>query len=130
MRKDENCDATLVFSGSLASKSAGSLSNQDGSNYRIVIDNFFISPALLRLLKEMGLAVTGTFQINHAEKAPPKTVKGIERSERDCPHVVTENDSNITFARWKDNEIVTVVFTLYGGFSNDKDPNVHQGKTW
>lgn len=130
MRKDENCDATLVFSGSLASKSAGSLSNQDGSNYQIVIDNFFISPALLRLLKEMGLAVTGTFQINHAEKAPPKTVKGIERSERDCPHVVTENDSNITFARWKDNEIVTVVFTLYGGFSNDKDPNVHQGKTW
>ena len=115
MRKDENCDATLVFSGSLASKSAGSLSNQDGSNYRIVIDNFFISPALLRLLKEMGLAVT---------------VKGIERSERDCPHVVTENDSNITFVRWKDNEIVTVVFTLYGGFSNDKDPNVHQGKTW
>ena len=130
VRKDKNCDATSVFSGSLASKLAGSLSNQDGSNYRIVICNFFISPPLLRLLKEMGLAVTGSFQINHAEKAPLKTVKGMEKSERVSPHVVTENDSNITFVRWKDNEIVTVVFTFHGGFSNDEDLKVYQRKTW
>ena len=54
----------------------------------------------------------------------------MEKSERVSPHVVTENDSNITFVRWKGNEIVTVVFTFHGGFSNDEDLKVYQRKTW
>ena len=78
----------------------------------------------------MGLAVTGTFHINRVEKAPLKTLKGMEKREKDSSHVVTENNSNITFVRWKNNKIVTAASTLCGGFSNEESSNVYQGKTW
>ena len=78
------------------------------------MDNFFTSPPLLWLLKEMGIAVTGTVHINRIERAPLKSVKEMEKLERGSSDVTSENNCNTTFVKWKDNKTVTVAFTLYG----------------
>ena len=38
----------------------------------------------------------------------------MEKLERGSSDVATEDTSNITFVRWKDNKIVTVASNLYG----------------
>ena len=71
---------------------------------------------LLRLLKELGTASAEAAPVNYVEKAPLKSVKEMGKLERGSPDVVTENNSNITFVRWKDNKVVTVAYALYGPF--------------
>lgn len=53
---------------------------------------------LLRLLKEIRIAVTETVQINYLEKAPLKFVKEMEKLQRDSSHVATESKISKTFA--------------------------------
>ena len=100
--------------GSVVSKLASSFPNQDCLNYHIVMDSFFTSLSLLRLLKEMGTAATeqlGLLEKISVEKAPLKSVKEMEKLERCSSDVLTENNYNIAFVRWKDNKVVTVAFT-------------------
>ena len=40
------------------------------SNYHIVMDNYFTSPAFLRNLSAMGVPATGTVRANQMENAP------------------------------------------------------------
>ena len=40
------------------------------SSYHVVMDNFFTSPSLLRLLKSKGIAATGTVRSNRTENSP------------------------------------------------------------
>ena len=61
--------------------------------------NFFTSPPLLPLLKEMGTTAIETVRINRVEKASPKSVKEMEKLERGSSVVATENNSNLTFVR-------------------------------
>ena len=99
MGKDENYDPTIELGESVVSKLNVSLPNQDVSNHHIVMDNFFTSLPLLRLLKRLQVAATGTARINHDEKALLKWVKVTEKLERGSCDVGTENKSNITFFR-------------------------------
>ena len=77
MEKDENYNPSLGLGGSGVRKLSGSLSNQDGSKHHIVMP-------LLRLLKELGTASTGTVSINCVEKTPLKSVKE-RKSLREIP---------------------------------------------
>ena len=76
--------------------------------------NFFTSPPLLRLPREMGIEPTGIVLINRVEKTPLKSVKETENLERASSDDVNESNYNITFDRWKDNKLVAVASTLYG----------------
>ena len=84
------------------------------SNYHVVMDNFFTSPSLLRLLKGNGMAATGTVRANRTENAPFQAVDDMQKEAGGSSDVVNDNKSNVTLARWKDNKVVAVASTLYG----------------
>ena len=77
------------------------------------MDNFFSSPPLLRLLKELGIAAAGNAVINGDKKAPLKSVREMEKLWRGSSDFANGNNSNITFVRCKNNWLVTVVSTVY-----------------
>ena len=84
------------------------------SNYHVVMDNFFTSPNLLRLLMGNGMAATGTVRANRMENTPLQAVDDMKKKARGSSDVVNFNKSNVTLVRWKDNKVVTVASTLYG----------------
>ena len=84
------------------------------SSYHVVMDNFFTSPSLLRLLKGNGMAATGRVRANRTENAPLQVVDDMKKEARGSSDVVNDYKSNVTLARWKDNKVVTVASTLYG----------------
>ena len=112
--KDENYDSNLGLGGSVVATLAEKLPSQVGSNYHIIMDNFFTSPNLLRILKAKGIAATGTVRINRVENAPLRPIKEMEKLERGASDVVTGRNSNLTLVRWKDNKVVTVASTFVG----------------
>ena len=94
--KDENYDSNLGLGGSVVATLAEKLPSQVGSNYHIIMDNFFTSPNLLRILKTKGIAATGTARINRVENAPLRPIKEMEKLERGASDVVTDKNSNLT----------------------------------
>ena len=94
--KDENYDYNLGLGGSVVATLAEKLPSQVGSNYNIIMDNFFTSPNLLRILKAKGIAATGTVRINRVENAPLRPIKEMEKLERGASDVVTDKNSNLT----------------------------------
>ena len=52
--KDENYDSNLGLGGSVVATLAEKLPSQVGSNYHIIMGNFFSSRNLLRILKAKG----------------------------------------------------------------------------
>ena len=68
------------------------------SNYHVVMDNFFTSPSLLRLLKGNGMAATGTVRANRMENAPLQAVDDMKKEARGCSDVVNDNNSNVTIS--------------------------------
>ena len=44
-----------------------------------ILDNFFTSPTLLRILKESGIAATGTVRANRTEKVPLQAVDDMKK---------------------------------------------------
>ena len=97
--KDENYDSNLGLGGSVVATLAEKLPSQVGSNYHIIMDNFFTSPNLLRILKAKGIAAIGTIRINSVENAPLRRIKEMEKLERGASNVVTDKNSNLTFVR-------------------------------
>ena len=81
------------------------------SHYHAVMDNFFASPSLLRVLKESGIAATGTLQANRTER---QTVDDMKKQARGISDVVNNKKSIVTLVCWKDNKVVTAASTLYG----------------
>ena len=120
--KDEKYDSNLGLGGSVVATLAEKLPSQVGSNYHIIMDNFFTSPNLLRILKAKGIAATGTVRINRVENAPLRPIKEMEKLERGASEDVTNKNSNLTLARCKDNEVVTVASTIVGKMPRRKAP--------
>ena len=56
--KDENYDSNLGLGGSVVATLAEKLPSEFGSNYHIIMDNFFASPNLLRILQTKCIAAT------------------------------------------------------------------------
>ena len=112
--EDENYDSNLGLGGSVVVTLAEKLPSQVVSNYHIIMDNFFTSPNLPRILKAKGIAATGTVRINRVENAPLRPIKEMEKLGRGASDVVADKTSNLTFVRWKDNKVVTVASTFVG----------------
>ena len=64
-----------------------------------MMDNFFTSPNLLRILKAKGIAATGTVKINRVKKAALQPIKEMEKLERRASDVVTDKNSKLTLVR-------------------------------
>ena len=121
--KDENYDSNLGLGGSVVATLAEKLPSQVGSNYHIIMDNFFTSSNLLRILRAKDMncqdchAATGTVRINRVENAPLRPIKEMEKLERGASDVVTDKNSNLTLTRWKDNKVVIVASICVGKMS-------------
>ena len=112
--KDENYEFSLGLSASVAATLAEKLPSQVGSNYHIIMDNFFNSPNLLHILVAKSIAATGTVRIIRIENAPLQPIKEMEKLERDASDVVADKSSNLTLVRWKGNKVETVASTFVG----------------
>ena len=110
--KDKNYNSNLGLGGSVVATLAEKLPSQVGSNYHIIMDNFFTSTNLLRILKAKGITATGAASINRVENAPLRPIKEMEKLERGASDVGTDKNSNLTLVQWKDNKVVTVVSTF------------------
>ena len=60
------------------------------------MDNFFISPNLVCILKTKVIAATGTVRINRVENASLRPIKEMEKLERGASDVVTDKNSDLT----------------------------------
>ena len=111
--KDDNYNKDIGLGGSVVMTLMSKLPTVPNLSYHVVMDNFFTSPSLLRLLKENGMAATGTVRANRTENAPLQAVD-MKKEARRSSDVVNDNKSNVTLVRWKDNKLVAVASTLYG----------------
>ena len=68
--KDANYDKDLGLGGSVVMSLVSKFPSIPTSSYHVVMDNFFTSPSLLRLLKSKGIAATGTVRSNRTENSP------------------------------------------------------------
>ena len=112
--KDDNYNKDIGLCGSVVMSLMPKLPTVPDSHYHAVMDNFFTSPSLLRVLKESGFAATGTVRANRTEKAPLQAVDDMKKQARGISDVVNDKKSNVTLVRWKDNKVVTVASALYG----------------
>ena len=126
--KDDNYNRDIGLGGLVVMTLMSKLPTVPNSNYHVVMDNFFISPSLLRLLKGNGIAVTGTVRANRTENAPSQAVDDMKKEARGSSGVVKYNKSNVTLARWKYNKVVTVASTLYGKEAMKRARHYNKGK--
>lgn len=84
--------------------------------FKIYFDNLFTSVHLLKDLKNEGYWCTGTMRENFVPKGIPLPVKKTlqKSSIRGEHHSVIDRTTGIIFARWADNNIVTVASTCHG----------------
>ena len=80
--KDDNCNKDIGLRGSVVLTLLSKLPTVPDSHYHDVIDNFFTSPSLLRVLKESGIAATGTVRENRTEKVPLPAVDDMKKHAR------------------------------------------------
>ena len=83
------------------------------SSHHVVMDNFFTSPSLLRLLKSKGIAATGTVRSNQTENSSLIFVEEMKKKQRGMCDVLSDRKSNVTLFRWKDNKVVTIASTVF-----------------
>ena len=112
--KDDNYNKDIGLGGSVVMTLMSKLPTVPNLNYHVVMDNFFTSPSLLRLLKRNGMAAAGTVRASRTENAPLQAVDDMKKKARRRSDVVNGNKSNVTLVCWKDNKVVTVASTLYG----------------
>ena len=79
----------------------------------MVMDNFFTSPSLLRLLKSKGIAATGTVRPNRNENSPLISVKEMKKNPGGTCDVVNDRKAHVTLVRLKDNKVVTAALTVF-----------------
>ena len=72
--KDDSYNKDIALGGSVVLSLMSKLPTVLDSHYHRVMDNFFTSPSLLRVLKESGIATTNTVRANRTKKAPFEAV--------------------------------------------------------
>ena len=80
--RDDNYNKDIGLGGSVVTTLMSKLPTVPNWNYHVVMDNFFTSPSLLRLLKGNGMAATGTVRANRTENAPLQAVGDMKKEAR------------------------------------------------
>ena len=94
--KNANYDKELGLGGSMVMSLVSKFTSVLKSSYHVVMDSFFTSPSLLRLLKSKGIAATGTVRSNRTENSPLISVEEMKRKLRGTCDVVNDRKSNVT----------------------------------
>ena len=75
------------------------------------------------------MAATDTVPLNRQENEPLKQVKEMEKLERGgLADAVIDDNTEITFMRWKDNKVVNVISSTYGLNPTAKTKRNHRKK--
>ena len=121
-------DTGLGLGAAVVAKLVQSLFSQEesGSNYHVVMNNFFTSPGLLRHLREKSIAATGTVRTCRMENPPLKSIEEVNKLERGASDVSVQTKSNIAAIRWKDNKVVNVLSTFVGKNSQKMEKRYSQ----
>ena len=114
---EEYENTRLGFGASVVANLVSKLPVMQTSNYHIIMDNYFTSPALLRHLSAKGVAATGKVRADRMKNAPLRDMVKMNREKCGSSDVVTDVSSNITAVRWKDNKVVNAISTF-----TDKKP--------
>ena len=86
-------------------------SQQDnGSIHHVVMDNFFVSSALLCRLQKQSIAAIGSVRLCRMGNSSVKSVKKVEKSQRSTSVVAIEMSSNILAVRWNDNKFTFCIY--------------------
>ena len=97
--KDDNYNKDIGLGGSAVMTLMSKLPTVHDSHYHAVTDNFFTSPSLLQVLKESGIAATGTVRANRTKKAPLQAVDDIRKQARGISDGANYKKSNVTIVR-------------------------------
>ena len=97
--KDDNYNKDIGLGGSVVMTLMSKLPTVSSLNYHVVMDNFFTTPRLLRLLKGNGKAATRTVRANRTENAPLQAVDDMKKEARGSSDVFNDNKSNLTLVR-------------------------------
>ena len=82
--------------------------------FHLAFDNLFTSVKLLRELRALGLHGTGTVRQNRVPSDPLRSVDKMKKKNRGYSESAESEDGSIKLTRWKDNQVVTVLSTVYG----------------
>ena len=126
--KDVKYDKELGLGGSVVMSLVSKFPSIPKSSYHVVMDNFFTSPSVFRLLKSKGIASTGTVISNRTENSPLTSVEEMKKIPRGTCDVVNDRKSNITLVRWKDNRVVAEASTVFGKKTIRKANRYIQGR--
>ena len=85
-----------------------------------MFDDLFTSTNLLRTLKETSPDRTGTHGQNRIPNDPLTSVSVMKKKPRGISVSAETTDGSIKMTRWKDNQVVTVMSTVYGIASKDQ----------
>lgn len=90
--------------------------NKNKVPYKIYIDNLFTSTYLLKDMRDEGYWCTGTMRENRLPKGIPLPTKAtLQKSAKRGEYFsILDRTTGIVFARWVDNNVVTVASTCYG----------------
>ena len=80
--KDDSYNKDIGFGGSVVKTLMSKLPTVSDLHYYAVMGNFFTSPSLLWVLKESGIAATGTVQVDRTKKAPWQAVDDMKKQAR------------------------------------------------
>lgn len=102
----------LGISGDIVVKLCDSLPHNQ--NYKVFMDNWFTSYALLCELKQKGILACGTVRIPRMQCSVLKSEKQLKSEGRGSFDFATEQNENILIAKWFDNKTVHVTSNYKG----------------
>ena len=82
--------------------------------FHVMFDNLFTSAPLLRALKERSQDGTGTLRQNRLSNNPLSSVQYLKKQRRGTMEGAETTDKALKVTRWKDNQVVSVLSTVYG----------------
>ena len=94
--KDDKYNKDTGLGGSAVMTLMSKFPTVPDSHYHVVMNNLFTSPSLFSVLKESGIAATGTVRANRIEKVPLQAVDDMKKQVRGILDVVSDKKSNVT----------------------------------
>ena len=82
--------------------------------FHFMMDNLFTTPQLLRALNERCCEGTGTVRQNRIRGDPLPSKETLNKSARGTFASAETTDGVLKYSKWKDNQVVSVLSTVYG----------------
>lgn len=81
-----------------------------GEGMVVYMDNFYMSPRLVKELKESGKGACGTVRVDR--RGMPQDIKGKKLTKEDPPYFTQTTDGDILCVSWQDTKRVTMLSSI------------------